>query len=82
MVSCSGRLVISSFSQNAAEGTIPSSDDFADLGEEHVHGADGLAVLVLLHVEGLDVARIVGEDDRTLEVLLHQVVLCHRCRGA
>ena len=49
--------------------------DLADLREKDVHGADSLAVLVLLHIECLDVARIVGEDDGTLEVLFYKIAL-------
>ena len=54
---------------------LAAADDFADVGEEDVHRAHGAAVVVLLHVEGLDVARIVGENHRALEVLLHEVAL-------
>ena len=53
--------------------TLATTDDFTDLGEEYVHGADSAAVFILLHVEGLYVAGIVGENHRTLEMLLHQI---------
>ena len=52
-----------------------TADDLTDLREEHVHAADGLSVLVLLHVEGLDVLGEVDQDDRLAEVLLHEVAL-------
>ncbi len=52
-----------------------AADDFADFGEEDVHGAHGAAVVVLLHIEGLDVLGIVGEDYGFLEVLLYEVAL-------
>ena len=55
--------------------TLASADDFSNLGEEHVHAADGAAVFVLLHVEGLDVLGEVDEDNRLLEVLFYQVTL-------
>ena len=38
-------------------------------------GAYGLAIFVLLHVEGLDFLGIVGEDNGTFEVLLHEIAL-------
>ena len=43
--------------------------------EQYVHSAYGLAVVVLLHVEGLDVLGIVDQDDGTLEMLLDQITL-------
>ena len=49
--------------------------DFSYLGEEHVHGPDGLAVLVLLHVEGLDVLRVAGQNHGLAEMLFHEVAL-------
>ena len=55
--------------------TLASADDFSNLGEEHVHAADGTAVLVLLHVEGLDVLGEIYEDDGLAEVLFYQVTL-------
>ena len=55
--------------------SLRTADDFADSREQYVHGAHRLAVVVLLHVEGLDVLGVVDQDDRTLEVLLHEVAL-------
>ena len=52
-----------------------TADDFADFREEHIHSPDGLAVFVLFHIEGLDVLRIVSEDDRAAEMLLHEIAL-------
>ena len=43
--------------------------------EEDVHTAYGLAVFVLLHVEGLDLLRVVGHDDGRIVVLLDEVTL-------
>ena len=55
--------------------TLRATNDLPDLGEEDVHTADGLAVVVELHVEALDFLRIVGDDDRALEVLFYKVAL-------
>ena len=55
--------------------SLRSSDDFSDFREKHICSADCLAVLILLHVECLDVLRIVSKDYRLLEMLLHQVSL-------
>ena len=52
-----------------------ASDDFANLREEDIHCPDSLSVVILLHVEGLDLLRIACEDDRLLEMLLHKVSL-------
>src|SRR5712671_6503026 len=40
-----------------------AADDLADAGGEDVHGGDGAAVVVLAHVEGLDLPGIVHHDD-------------------
>ena len=50
-----------------------TSNDLTDLREKHIHCADSLSVLILLHIEGLDVLRIAGEDDRLLEMLLNEI---------
>ena len=61
-----------------------ATNDLANLREEHVgalHGETREALLlagldrlvVQLHVEGLDLLRVVDHDDGLLEVLLHQV---------
>ena len=59
-----------------------TADNLTYLGEEDIcslHSLllllpiqDGL-LLVYLHVEGLDLLGIMSHDDRTLEVLLHQI---------
>ena len=49
--------------------------DLAYLREEHIGALHGLAIVVLLHVVGLDVLGIVDHDHRLLEVFLHQVAL-------
>ena len=55
--------------------TLAAADNLADLGEEHVHGAHGAAIVVLLHVEGLDFTGIVGKYHRLAEMLFHEVAL-------
>ena len=50
--------------------TLTASDDFANLREEYVHSADGAAVFVLLHIEGLDILGEVNQDNRLAEVSL------------
>ena len=50
-----------------------TADDLPDLREQHVHGAYRLAVFVLLHVERLDLFRVVDQDNRLLEVALDQI---------
>ncbi len=61
-----------------------TADDFANLWEEDVGTLNGLLHLLTiedrlfginLHVERLDLLRIVGHDDRLLEVLLDEVTL-------
>ena len=52
-----------------------AADDFAYLREEHVGALHGLAIGILLHVEGLDFLGVVGHDDGAAEVALHQVAL-------
>ena len=68
-----------------------AADNLTNLREQHIgtlHGgtwSDGALVadrggisgysVVLLHVEGLELAGIVGHDDGLLEVLLHEVTL-------
>ncbi len=52
---------------------LAAADNFADLGEEDVHGTYGAAVFVLLHIESLDFLGIIGEYHRTFEVLLDQI---------
>ena len=53
--------------------TLRSTDDLSDLGEEDVHASDCLPIVIELHVEALDLLRIVGDDDRTLEMLFHEI---------
>ena len=59
-----------------------TADNLADLREQHVHRTDGLSILVLLHVESLDLLRIVDKDHRTLEVLLDQIAFVFRLQVA
>ncbi len=44
-----------------------TTDEFADLWHQDIHGSDGLLIVVELHVEGLDSLRIV-DDNRWLGV--------------
>src|SRR5262249_11522249 len=39
--------------------TLGAADDFADAGNQHVHGGDGLVIVVEPHVEGFYFARII-----------------------
>ena len=58
--------------------SLAAAHDLADGGNEAVHGGDGFAVVVLLHIEGLAVLRIVDDEDGLLEDLLREIslVLC------
>src|SRR6185295_6622105 len=42
---------------------LAAADDLADAGREDVHRGDGLAVVVLPHIESLDVLGVVHHDD-------------------
>ena len=55
--------------------TLGTTDDLANLREENIHRTNGLTILVLLHIECLDLFRIVCQDNRTLEMLLNQETL-------
>ena len=55
--------------------TLAAADDLADAGHQAVHSRDGLAVGVELHVERLDLLRIVRDEDRALEDLLGEIAL-------
>ena len=55
--------------------TLAAADDLADAGHEAVAGCHGLSVGVQLHVEGLDLLRIVGHEDGALEDLFGQKTL-------
>ena len=52
--------------------TLWTSDNFANLREQHIHSTYSLAIFVLFHIERLDFFRIIGQDNRTFEVLFHQ----------
>ena len=47
-----------------------AADDLADAGREHIHGGNGVAVIVHAHVEGLDVLRIIHHHHRPANVFL------------
>ena len=55
--------------------TLAAADDLADAGHKAVHGRDSLAVGIQLHVERLDLLRIIRDEDRALEDLLGQIAL-------
>src|SRR5699024_2904386 len=57
---------------------LAAADDLSDAGHQAVHGSDGLPVIVLLHVEGLDLLGVVGDEHRALEDLLREVALVLR----
>ena len=45
-----------------------AADEFADAGDEDVHGSAGFTVVVGVHVEGFDLLGVVGEDDGAADV--------------
>ena len=55
--------------------TLAAADQLADAGHQHICGCHGLAVRVLLHVEALDLLRVVGDEHRLFEHHLGQVAL-------
>ena len=55
--------------------TLAAANDLADTGYQAVHSSHSLAILVQLHVECLDLLRIIGYEYRSLEFLLGQVSL-------
>ena len=55
--------------------TLAAADQLADAGHQHIGCSHGLAVGVLLHVEALDLLRVVGDEDGLLEHHLGQVAL-------
>ena len=40
-----------------------AADDFADAGNQHVHGGHGFAVVIQAHVERFDFARVIEDGD-------------------
>ena len=52
-----------------------AANDLADAGRKNVHRGDGLAVVVLAHVEGLDVLRIIHHGHGATDVGLGQPTL-------
>ncbi len=48
------------------QGGLLITDQFADAGHQHICCSHGLAVGVLLHVEALDLFRVVGDEDGLL----------------
>ena len=55
--------------------TLAAANDLTDAGNEAVHGCNGLAIVVQLHIESLDLLGIVCDEDRALEFLLGEVAL-------
>lgn len=58
--------------------TLRSSNQLSNLGHQNIHSADSLAIVVQLHVEGLNILGIVSHDHRALEHLLSEVALVLR----
>ena len=52
-----------------------SPDDLADAGNQAVHSGHCFTVIILFHVESLDLFRIVGDKHRFFENLLSQITL-------
>ena len=81
------QLIVTLFTDRAA-------DDLADLREEHICALHSWSrghttfvtyrsftlLLVLLHIECFDTCRVVGHDNRFLEMLLNQVALMFRSK--
>ena len=55
--------------------TLAAANDLADTGYQAVHSSHSLAILVQLHVECLNLLRIIGYEYRSLKFLLGQVSL-------
>ena len=55
--------------------TLAAADDLTDGWHQHVHSRDGPAVIILAHVESLDLFRIIKHDHGSFEVLLRQKAL-------
>ena len=52
-----------------------AADELADAGDQAVGGGHRLAVVVLAHIEGLDLLGVVGDEHRALVHLLGEVAL-------
>ena len=55
--------------------TLRAADDLADAGNEKVHCGNGLAVVVLAHIERLDLLGVIDKEDGLLINLLGEVAL-------
>ena len=55
--------------------TLAAADQLADAGHQHICCSHGLAIGVLLHVEALDLLRVVGDEHGLLEHHLGEVPL-------
>ena len=53
--------------------TFRTTNDFTDFREKNIHCAHRLPILILLHIEGLDLLRIISQNHRTFKVLFHQI---------
>ena len=62
--------------------TLGAADDLADPGNQAVHRRDSLLVRVQLHIESLDLARIIRDEHRSFEDLLRQITLMFRLQIA
>mmetsp|Transcript_15972 Transcript_15972/g.44172 ORF Transcript_15972/g.44172 Transcript_15972/m.44172 type:complete len:530 (-) Transcript_15972:142-1731(-) len=58
--------------------TLRSSNDFTNLGNQNIGGSDRLLIFVQFHVEGLDIFRVIHQDDGLLVNLFAQVSLVFR----
>ncbi len=52
-----------------------AADDFADFGDEDVHGGNCFAIGISAHIEGFDLGGIVGDDDRFFAVFFREIPL-------
>src|SRR5690606_18514673 len=54
---------------------LTAADALADARREHVHRAHGAPVVVVAHVKGFDLFRVVRDDDGTANLLLGEIAL-------
>ena len=52
--------------------TLTAADDFADAGDEHIHGSDGFLIIVETHVKRFDFFWIVIDGDGFFKMLFGQ----------
>ena len=76
------QLLNASFQDVIVVLSLGAADDFTNAGNQTVHSSHGLSVGVQLHVEGLDILGIIGDEDRLLEHHLGEVTLMLRLQIA